>query len=190
MENKLFRPLILDTNILQHLGNVELAKQIFERMIFAAKNNYIISYSEYSILEMVDCASTSIEAKRLKAIDWLIHYPVNQQTLIVAGHLGGLYQEDGLSATQQPERGDKIIGATAIISNAVIYTTNGRDFPQPYFKEYSRHLLTFKKDGRDICLMGYFIEPDIIAINNRYNHRTKALVAGHQSLAPAKTGSE
>ena len=185
MENKLFRPLIVDTNILQHLGNIELGTQIIDRLRLALSKNYIISYSEYSILEMVDCASVEKEQKRLNAIDWLIPYPVDKQTLIVAGHLGGLLQEDGLSEKQQPEKGDKIIGATSIIQNAIIYTTNGKDFPQPYFKEYSRHMLIFTKDKTQVCIMAYIIEPDRIAIRDRYNYRVKHSPKYQSMLAPA-----
>lgn len=170
--NKTLRYIILDTNIWQHLGNETLYPSIIEVLKDAISKNYGISLSQFSILELVDNANVEKEAKRLQVIKGVKQFRVKQNVLLVAGHLGSLYKEDGISDSQQPEKGDKIIGATAIANNCLIYTTNGKDFPPPYFKEINRHFLQYKKNGRDVLMMGYFLEPDLNVIIGRYNFRT------------------
>lgn len=170
-ETKPLRYIVLDTNIFQHLGNDSLAIEIIKVLKEAKEKNYGLALSQYSILELVDTANIDIEKRRLNVISGFKHFKVKQDILIVAGHLGCLYKDDGLTEKQQPERGDKIIGATAINHNCLIYTTNAKDFPPPYFKEIGRHWLTYKKNGADVAIVGYFMEPDILAIVRRYGQR-------------------
>jgi predicted nucleic acid-binding protein len=169
------RYIILDTNIFQHFGNETLANKIIENLRYAVSQGYGLAMSQYSLIELVDNASVETEQRRINAIKGVKHFKVKQSTLIAAGHLGSLYKEDGMEEKQQPERGDKIIGATAVLNNCVIYTTNGKDFPPPYFKEIARHYLPYTKAGRDVAIMGYFLEPDLKAIEDRNNSRTKAM---------------
>lgn len=174
-KNRPQRYLLLDTNIIQHFGNPSLGNAIIEILKDAVTKKYGISISQISLMEMVDGASLETESQRLKVIKGLKHFKIKQDTLMVAAHLGSLYKQDGMTDKQQPEKGDKIIGATAILTSSIIYTTNGRDFPQPYFKEIGRHLLQYKKpDGTDVCIIGYYIEPDIQTTVNRYNYLIKA----------------
>lgn len=169
---QILRYIILDTNIFQHLGNESLGKEILKVLEDAKDKDYGLAFSQYSILELVDTSSLDIEKKRLKTIQGFKQFKVDQGILYVAGRLGCLYKDDGLTEKQQPEKGDKIIGATAVVKNCLIYTTNGKDFPPPYFKEVGRHWLTYKKNNEDVALVGYFFEPDTVAIIHRYAART------------------
>lgn len=168
------RYILFDTNIFQHLGNTELAENILKVLTEVYSLGYRFAMSQFSIIELVDNATVETEQKRLDAIKGIKHLKVKQNILITAAHLGSLYKNDGLDEKQQPEKGDKIIAATAIIYNCIIYTTNPIDFPQPYFREVSRHTLAYKKNGRDVTIMGYFMEPDLEATAARYNERIKS----------------
>jgi predicted nucleic acid-binding protein len=166
------RYIILDTNIFEHLDNIELNPQIASLLKDSISKGYGISMSQYSILELLDTASVENELKAMNTITGLRQFKVNQSVLIAAGHLGCLYKEDGLDNNKQPERGDKVIAATSLINNTILFTTNGRDFPIPFFREISRPVLKYHKpDGREIYIVSYFLEPDIDIIQNKYNSR-------------------
>lgn len=184
--NKPQRYIILDTNIFQHAGNDSLALQVIVFLKEAVSKGYGISLSQFSLIELVDGASLEKERKRLAAVNGLKQFHVTQGVLLIAGQLGCLYGEDGLDEKQQPERGDKIIGATSLLGNCLIYTTNGRDFPAPYFKEVGRYNLPYQKGGVEVNIMAYLMEPDINAtaarINNRYSTtRTQKLVSAREN---------
>lgn len=170
--NRPLRYILLDTNIFEHLGNPDLAPQIIAILKDSVSQGYGLALSQYSLFELLDTASVENEIKAMSAVQGLKQFKVLQGTLIVAGHLGCLYKEDGLDNNKQPERGDKIIAGTSIINNAVIFTTNGRDFPRPFFKEVSKPLLKYKKtDGREVCIYSYFLEPDFSVIQTKYDSR-------------------
>ncbi len=172
-QNKPLRYIILDTCIFQHFANESLAVQMLGILQDAKTKGYGLALSQYSLIELVDNASIENESKRMAAIKGIKHFKVKQSVLLIAGHLGCLYKEDGMEEKQQPERGDKIIGATAFLYESLIYTTNGRDYPQPFFKEIARQTFLYKTDsGRDASVVGYFIEPDKETIINKYANRT------------------
>lgn len=163
------RYILLDTNIFKHLSNSDLYPQIINLLKDAVSKGYGISYSIYSLFELIDSASVENEVVAMNATKGLKRYKINQTILIGAGHLGSMYKDDGVK--KEPERGDKIIAATAIITNSVIFTTNGRDFPIPFFKVISTPLLKYNRCGRDVCLFSYFIEPDLDKITTKHKER-------------------
>jgi len=167
-----YRYILLDTNIFEHLDNTELNPQITSLLKDSVSKGYAISMSQYSILELLDTASVENEVRAMNTISGLKQFKASQSVLIAAGHLGCLYKEDGLENNKQPERGDKVIAATSLINNTIVFTTNGRDFPIPFFKEISRPVLKYHKpDGREVYIVSYFLEPDIDVIQNKYNSR-------------------
>jgi predicted nucleic acid-binding protein len=168
-KNKPLRYLILDTCIFDHLGNSDLFPQIISLLRDALSKGYGISMSIYTLLELIDTASIENEVKATQAISGVKRFRINHTILVTAGHLGCMYKDDGISKV--PEKGDKIIAATSVIHNALIFTTNGRDFPEPFFHTISKPLLTYRKYGRDVCLISYFIEPDYIVLEKKYQER-------------------
>lgn len=170
--NKPLRYILLDTNIFEHLGNPDLYPQIISILKDSVSQGYGLALSQYSIFELLDTASVENEIKAMNAVQGLKQFKVLQSVLIASGHLGCLYNEDGLENNKQPERGDKVIGGTSLINNTVIFTTNGRDFPRPFFKELSKPILKYKKsDGRDVYVISYFLEPDIEVVQSKYQSR-------------------
>lgn len=60
------------------------------------------------------------------------------------------------------EDGDKIIAASALLSNSVILTANAVDFPAPFFKEVERQYITFAmKRERTRTIVVYLLQPQI-----------------------------
>ena len=169
--NKPLRYILLDTNIFEHLGNTDLYPQIINILKDAVSKGYGLALSQFSILELLDTATVTNETRAMNAISGIKQFKVNQGVLIASGHMGCLYNEDGLSNNKQPEKGDKIIAATAIIRNALIFTTNGRDFPRPFFREISKPLLKYSKSDQDVYIVSYFLEPDFDIIQTKYDSR-------------------
>lgn len=162
---------ILDTCIIQHFGETELAECILKDLRDTASAGYGLAISDFTYFELLDGASIEKEQQRIEALAGLSRYFVKKETLITAAHLGCLYQQDSASA----DIGDKIIAATSLLSNSIIYTTNGRDFPRPFYDEVSKRYLKYHKNGAEIVLPSYFFKPDINYIIVKYKERTKPL---------------
>lgn len=173
--NKLSRPvryLIIDSNIFKLLGNPEILPQITFLLGDALTKGYGLAISKFTLLELLDTATVENEVKAFTSIRGLKHFQMNETVLIAAGHLGCLYQDDGVNVKSPPEKGDKIIAGTALINNAVIFTTNGRHFPIPFFTVMSKPILKDKKsDGREVHTVSYFLEPDLDVIGTKYQER-------------------
>lgn len=169
-QEKPLRYILLDSDIFNHLGNSDLYPQIIYLLRDALEKGYGLSMSIFTLLELIDTASVENEVKAMAAIQGVKRFKINQSILLTAGHLGCMYKEDGV--TKEPEKGDKIIAATSLLNNTVIFTTNGRDYPRPFFKELSKPILKYKKsDGRDVCLISYFLEPDLEIIAKKHQER-------------------
>jgi hypothetical protein len=170
------RYIILDTCIFKLLNNAELEPQIIQIFREVVSKGYSISISQYSIFEMLNTSTVENEMKAMEAVRGLRQFRVNQSNLIAAGHLGCLYETDGLEVKMHPEVGDKVIGAASIIHNTLIFTTNGRHYPSPFFNTISKPVLKYKRrDDQEVYLVTYFIEPDRNLITTKHNERSSEL---------------
>lgn len=172
--NKPLKPtryLILDTNIFKHLGNSELAPQIIYLLQDAYSKGYVFAVSKFTLLELLDTATIENEIIALGYLKGLKHFKMKDHILIAAGHFGCLYKDDGIEEKQQPEKGDKILAGTAWANNALIFTTNGRHFPPPFFNYLAKPVLKHTKNKADVYTVFYFIEPDYSVIDIKHQAR-------------------
>lgn len=173
-QQKPSRYIILDTCIIQHFANTELAICMLNILREVVSYGYGIAISDFTFFEMLNGATVAREIERLRVISGIKRYYVKKQVLIAAGHLGYLYQADGIQPSQI-ESGDKIIAATALLTGSVIYTTNIRDFPLPFFKELDRPKLEYSKNGRPVVPSSFFIEPDANHIVTKFDERMREI---------------
>jgi len=125
--------LLLDTNIIQYAGNKNkaLSESVRTQLLSLEKSGYSIVISQYSVFENLQGLwgnkaeeATALLAKFEQKI-------VSKEVLVLSSILGGLYgRENDLKDIAD---GDKIIAATAMLTNAVVLTRNHRDFPIPFF---------------------------------------------------------
>jgi hypothetical protein len=170
--NNPVRYIILDTCIFEHLGNEELAQQIVYLLRDAVSKSYMPAMSIFTLLELIDTATIENEIKAMNAVGRIKRFPINQTVLVAAGRMGCFYKDDGID--KQPEKGDKIIAAVSVLNNAVVFTTNGRDFPEPFFRTISTPYLKYrKKDGREVVIIGYFKEPNLEVISAKHSERMR-----------------
>ena len=159
-----------------HVGNDKLGadSQIIALLDDALKKQYGLSISTFTLLELINTSTIENEVKSVNATSALKHFEVTQEVLIAAGHLGCMYKDDGMDGNKQkpPDVGDKIIAASAVMHDAVIFTINGRDFPQPFFNIIAKPILIHTQpDGREVHTPSYFIEPDLDYIGKKHNER-------------------
>lgn len=164
------RYVILDSNIIQHFSNHSLGQVILDHLKEAVTSGYLLAISDYTFFELIDTASVEKERERVSEMNGLTRFYVKKSVLIGAAHLGCLYDKEGLKIN---DIGDKIIGATAIMSNSIIYTTNSKHFPRPFFNELSTKMLTYDKGGVPETIMAYYLIPNFVYINSQYSSRVQ-----------------
>lgn len=163
---------IVDTNVFQNFANTEIAEHILDHMKEAIDAGYSLSISEFTLFETIDGATTKKERERLEAIGSLKRFRVNKSTLFTAAHLGCLYQDDKHTIS---DVGDKIIAATALLTNSMIYTFNARDFPVPFFTIEAERVVRYKNNGVGSFLACHFIKPNTQLILEKYKYRMNTL---------------
>lgn len=172
-----YRDVILDSNIVQYLGTPGLEAKIVECLREAVTANYDLAISDISFYELLNAAPPSVESEIVNRLAGAKRFFVDKKTLVVASHLGCLYAAEKINE-DKISVGDKIIGAAAVLFNALIYTANVRDFPQPFFRDVARKPLFYKKNnGTDAFMYTAFIEPDLDVINQYNNIRLGKLEA-------------
>ena len=139
------RYLIFDTNTLSRASacrggisksNDQVAKLIIDylKSVFAVSPGWGVAISSVTLFELIDESSVEEEIKIENALNGVQTFLIDEVVLRIAGRLGCFYKEIGIS-TGQVSLADKIVGATAFITNSVIYTTNITDYPAPFFME-------------------------------------------------------
>lgn len=159
---------ILDTNVFDYFSKGKYADGIIANLKEATNAGFGLGISDYSFFELVDGANTNREKACLDSIGNMQRFFVSQEVLIAAGHLGTLYNEEGYNINDD---GDKIIGATAILTNSLVYTFNGTDYPRPFFEEVASRVVFYEQNNHKQCLVAYFLKPSYIVINNKFEHR-------------------
>lgn len=168
---------LLDTNIISKLSSEKLGEMIYGYLNGFLKVNpdWSFAISDFTYFELLNGLSSDKENEVTAFLDSSFpFYAVDREILRKAAHLGSLYKEhfaelgfsDGM-----PEHGDKIIAATAFKHSTLIFTTNIRDFPQPFFKEIARKLFEYDVRNRMVCVPTYFVEPQIELTQKYHSHR-------------------
>lgn len=169
--DKSTRNILLDTNIVSFIENEEKRERIISILKEAVELGYGIAVSELVYFELLNEASIEKEYTIFTNLDGVPRFSISKKVAIVAGRLGSFYKESGIDP-KQIESGDRIMAATSVLNNCVIFTANIRDFPAPFFKEMNRINLECKGKGGYMthCYL-YFIEPDLEYIGKFHKNR-------------------
>lgn len=159
------RFVILDSNIVQYLSNPESNSQTLEVLKGIKNKGYVPAISDISFTELLDGTNIDREDTIARSLEAFPTLTADHEILVVAGHVGTLYKDAGVGDI---DIGDKIISATAIVSDAIILTGNGRHFPQPFFREIARTTVQYTRAGRPVCQYVVFMRPDYSAISEHY----------------------
>lgn len=137
------RYIILDTNIISCFSNKDLGNKILDVLREATGLGYGIAISDITLFEVINGAGLDTEVKMNSTLVGVDRFYIKKDILFAAAHLGGLYKSHGYQLDQFGTE-DQIIAATAVMRNALVFTKNGRDFPQPMFKEIDRRMIEYK----------------------------------------------
>ena len=161
--------IILDTCIVQFLDKRDLKDKVFYVLETLIKNNNNVRMSDFCTFELFSGCYKEKE-KALSSV-WKKYnrYLVNTKVLQCAAHFSTIYEHNTLIKRKEISNGDKIIGATAFLTNSLIFTGDFNDFPRPLFSEEYKFIIKYKKRGKTVPLVFYFLKPDVDIIS--YNLR-------------------
>lgn len=188
------RYILLDSNIISSLSNEDLANKILAVLKEAIDIGYALAISDITFFELLNGTTVPTEQKMILALSGVDRFYVKKDILVAAAHLGALYKAHDLQLDQFG-LADQVIAATSVIRNCIIFTKNGRDFPQPFFKELDRRMLEYKSKEYPVCVPVYFMEPQLSYIGEYYQKRLEpyysketkpAVIKAAQKENPAK----
>lgn len=167
------RYIILDTNIISSFSNDDLGKKILDVLNEVIALGYGLAVSDITIFEANNGTTTETEVKMNEILGGFQSFEISKDILFGAAHIGGMYKAHNYQLDQFGV-GDQVIAATSILRNAIIFTKNGRDFPQPLFKEIDRRMIEYTSKEYPVCVPMYFMEPQIEYIGEHYGKRLEA----------------
>ncbi len=159
--------IIVDSNIIQYIAQPKSAKVFNDYIDNLIERRFDFAISTITIYELLKGASKQKAEKMINLLDRFTKFELEEDILQAAAKLESLYKLEDIQP-KEIEDADKIIGATALLSSALILTANARDFPSPYFTEVEREIITFiVKRERTKTIVVYLLRPEP-AIIERY----------------------
>jgi predicted nucleic acid-binding protein len=175
--DKTKRYVLLDTNIISSFSNEDLGNKLLEVLREVVVLGYGIAISDITFLEIINGTSVSTEQKMLQTLNGVERFYIKKDILIAAARLGGLYKDHGFRLDQFGIA-DQIIAATSVMRNCIIFTKNGRDFPQPFFKELDRRMIEYTNKEYPVCVPTYFMQPQLEYIGEYHTKRIEKHLPG------------
>ncbi len=172
--DKTKRYIILDTCIISCFSNEDLGNKILDILREAVALGYGIAISDITLFEVINGTGLDTEVKMMETLKGVDRFSLKQDVLFAAAHLGGLYKAHDYRLDQFGTA-DQLIAATSITRNALVFTKNGKDFPQPMFKELDRRMIEYTSKEYPVCVPTYFMEPQIDYIRVHYSKRVEPL---------------
>lgn len=189
-ENPAKKFLLLDTNTLSRASacrgdrtkaSETVANQIvtYLKDLFSKENDtWSVAISSITYYELVNESSIEDEIKIEKALEGAQRFVVDDIILRIAARLGCFYGEKEVGVGKdQVSFADKIIAATAFVTGSIVYTTNMRDFPAPFFAEATqlRKIIQYESKGCPVYLPTYFMVPQGPVLNNYWEKRVSPI---------------
>jgi predicted nucleic acid-binding protein len=169
-QNNQKKYLLLDTNIIEYLDKDGFKEKIQEILRTSVQEGLEIALSEYTFFEFLDGANVKKEYGLNRLVGNFNIFGVDRNVLAAAAHLG-TYYKDHDDELKKIGPGDKIIGATAILNQCILLTANGRDFPEPFFKEVNRILIEYELKKQPKALYVYFKDYEFDYLENLTEER-------------------
>lgn len=154
--------LILDTNIVSRAMSKH-SQEVYLEELNKLLPNYqfcVTLFTQYELLK-----SSSRENQKL-ILEYLsgdyVRIKLNEEAINFSARIFNLYKKHDSTKGYKITDGDIINGAITIGLNCHILTIDNNDYPRPFFKEVSRHSLTFESSsGRPTMDMAYILCPDM-----------------------------
>jgi predicted nucleic acid-binding protein len=156
--------IIVDSNIVQYLGNKHLANTIADYLSSYSD----IFYSEISLGELTAGARREEIEEKMRIVSQMKPIPIEQSMLFLSGQLHTIYTKAKIPY-QHISLADRIIAASAISRNATIYTADVNDFPRPFFQETDEHVISYQYKNKSRFLVTQVLKPNYPVITEHIN---------------------
>ena len=154
--------LILDTNIVSRaMSKHSQAAYLKEMNALLSNHQFCVTlFTQYELLK-----SSSRENQKL-ILEYLsenyVRIKLNEETINFAARIFNLYKKHDSTKGYKITDGDIVNGVITIALNCCIMTIDNNDYPRPFFREVSRHALTYDSStGRPTMDMAYILCPDM-----------------------------
>lgn len=165
--------IILDTNILKRIADIYSFSEFAKYITDLERRNGIFAISDFTLFELFRGATVKVEHEIEPILTVFDKFIVTSEVLLAAARLETLYKMENIQPNDI-EEGDKIIAGTALLNGCLILTSNGRDFPWPFFKEIERNLIEYKdKNKRTKYICVTLIQPDYDILTRMLNDRPR-----------------
>jgi predicted nucleic acid-binding protein len=154
--------LILDTNIVSRaMSKHSQAVYLEEMNVLLPRHQFCITlFTQYELLKSSSRANQRLILEYLS--ENYTRIELNEETVNFASRIFNLYKKHDSTKGYKITDGDIINGAITIGLNCCIMTIDNNDYPRPFFKEVSRHSLTYDSStGRPTMDMAYILCPDM-----------------------------
>jgi len=170
-DTKIQGSVILDSNILQYLNNSDIAPSLLIYLNEVITTGYDLTISDITYFDLLPGIPRSKEKQLSETLDAFRKFPVTQSVCTASGQLCTIYRSEK-SEFDHIEVPDKIIAATAVLTNSLILTVNSNDYPRPFFNEVHKKLIYYKRKDKENMLCIYLLRPDVEHIMFRFNNRS------------------
>ncbi len=164
--------IILDTNIIQYIGDRNIAAHLSQYFQDLIKKGFGFAISDISYYELLSGATIKQEQQAHSALSRFVKYPVNSNVLITASQLSTIYKNQKVP-NQQITLEDKIIAATAILAGSLLMTADVNDYPRPFFAEAEEKLLYYSHKNKTCMRVVQLLRPNLPVMKQRFSERPK-----------------
>jgi len=159
---------ILDTCILQYLNNKLIRDDIFKLLKAVEENKNILRVSDFSTYELFSECKPEREKQLSEIWEMFPRYQVVPKVTRTAAHLSTFYRYEENTKGLTISDGDKIVGATAYLTNSYVFTADLNDFPRPFFVEKFRKTIRYKDKEREKMIALYILRADYSVFSHKF----------------------
>lgn len=165
--------IILDTCLLQYIGDKNIAKNLIDYLSELEGANFNLAISNISVCELLSGTTQKQETDGLSILSLFKRYQVDDNVLVATSQLSTLYGREKIP-NQDISIADKIIAATAILTGSLILTADVHDFPRPFFREAAEKLFYYSIKNKTRMRVVEVLAPNTVIINQRFSERPVA----------------
>ncbi|MEK7594881.1 MAG: PIN domain-containing protein [Patescibacteria group bacterium] len=163
--------ILLDNNAIQAFLGKDTAPELAEFLKEVDEVGATLAVSDIVLYEALKAVIFD-EQKTAEVANffdnYLTRYNVDEDVLISAARVHEMYGSD--KATKGSRHAcsteDIIIATTSMILGAYVLTSDGNDYPMPFFKESNRIAIYYQVKNRRRHKIFYLLQPDQEAISN------------------------
>jgi len=162
--------LLLDSCIIEYLLDEHMHNSVSTQLNQWYADIFKPAISEVTYSELIDGAKADKETKVIKLLDGFYSFPLTKRIVKGSGILGSLYKEES-QELKDVCLADKLIAMTSAVYNTPIVTANIRDYPPPFFHNFTDENIMFEKKGKQRMINIGVMSANYPYITHKFNNR-------------------